>query len=217
MMPAAPAMAAWALVTGVAMAKTSLTLTQAVGFSLIGFAGAAQLAALPLMLAGAPILVSVMTALMVNLRFVIYSAAVRPSFRSLPFWPRLGIGYIVSDLAFVLYMRNESEWREAPHRAWYFTGLGVGVAIVWHLASLFGIFAASAIPQSWGIGFAGTLALVALLVPMLLTGRPALVGGLVGSVLGIVLRDLPFKLGLVVAILAGVAAAVAVEPRRVSR
>jgi predicted branched-subunit amino acid permease len=213
MLPAAPAMAGWGLVTGVAMAKSALTTTQAVGLSLIGYAGAAQLAALPLMLAGAPVLVSILTAWMVNLRFVIYSAAVRSSFRSLSFWPRLCIGYLLSDLAFVLYMRHEDYWRESPFRGAYFLGLSVGVYVSWHLGSLIGIVAANRIPDDWGIGFVGTLALVALLVPMWSAGRAPLVGGLVASALGVICRDWPLKSGLVVAILAGVVCAVLVEPR----
>ena len=57
MLPGTPAMVAWSLMTGVAMAKSGLTVGQAVGMSLIAYAGAAQLAALPLMVAGAPIVV----------------------------------------------------------------------------------------------------------------------------------------------------------------
>lgn len=213
MLPAAPAMAGWGLVTGVAMAKSALTTTQAVGLSLIGYAGAAQLAALPLMLAGAPVLVSILTAWMVNLRFVIYSAAIRPSFRSQPFWPRLCIGYLLSDLAFVLYMRHERHWHASPLRGAYFLGLAVGVYVTWHVGSLMGIVAANRIPEDWGISFVGTLALVALLVPMWAVGRAPLVGGLVASVLGVGCRHWPLKTGLVVAIVAGVASAVLVEPR----
>jgi predicted branched-subunit amino acid permease len=79
MLPGVPAIAALALVTGVAMAKSALTLNEGIGMSLIAYAGAAQLAALPLMVAGAPIVVTVLSALMVNLRFVIYSAALAPA------------------------------------------------------------------------------------------------------------------------------------------
>ena len=210
MLPAAPAMAAWALVTGVAMAKSPLGLFRATGFSLIAFAGAAQLATLPLLVAGAPVAVSVVTALMVNLRFVIYSAALRPSLGSLPLRWRFLLGYFVSDLAFVLYLREESHWRSSPLRGWYFLGLGLGVATAWHVASLVGLYAATAIPETWGIDFVGTLALLALLVPML-TNVPVIAGASTSALLAVALREMPFRLGLIVAIAAGIVTAMVAE------
>ena len=48
--------------------------------SLLVYAGSAQLAALPLIAAGAPLWVIVATGFITNLRFVIYSAALRPHF-----------------------------------------------------------------------------------------------------------------------------------------
>ena len=212
MLPAVPAMAAWSLVTGVAMAKSALSLGEATGLSLIAYAGAAQLAALPLLVAGAPILVSVLSALMVNLRFVIYSAALAPSFRRLALRERLALGYLISDMGFVIYMRREPQLRQSPLRGWYFLGLSTVVFVVWHSSSLIGLFAAAAIPANWGLDFAGTLALLALLVPML-ASRPSLVGAAVAAALSVALRELPFKLGVVVAILAGISCAVLAERR----
>jgi predicted branched-subunit amino acid permease len=58
----------------------------------------------------------------------------------------------------------------------------------------------------------GTLALLALLVPML-AARPARVGALVAGVLSLTLRGLPYKLGVVSAILAGILASVLAERR----
>lgn len=213
MLPASPAIAAWSLVTGVAMAKSALTLGQAVGMSLIAYAGAAQLAALPLMLAGAPIAVTVLSALVVNLRFVIYSAALAPSFRMLPMRERLALGYLISDLGFVFYMRHETTLRAHPMRTWYFFGMGLLVFVIWHLASLVGLFAATFIPSNWGLDFIGALALLAVLAPML-AARSAQIGAAVAAALSLVLRGLPFKLGVIAAILAGIVAAMAVDRRK---
>lgn len=216
MLPGAPAMAAWALVTGVAMAQSALTLPQAVGLSVLAYAGSAQLAALPFLVAGAPIAVSVLAALTVNLRFVIYSAALSASLRGLPRGERLGLGYLISDLGYVLYSRHEQRWRGSPLRGWYFAGLGLGVFAVWHLASFVGLFAAAAIPHEWGLDFAGTLALLAVLVPML-ARRPTLAGSAAAAALSVALDRLPFRLGLIGAIVGGIVVAVSVEPRREAR
>ena len=45
LLPAGPGVFAWGLVTGVAMVKSGLTVTQSVGLTLLAYAGSAQLAA----------------------------------------------------------------------------------------------------------------------------------------------------------------------------
>ena len=81
--------AAWGLVTGVAMVKSGLSLPVAVSMTVLVYAGSAQLAALPLIVAGAPLWVVFATAFCVNLRFVIYSAHWRKYFGHLPRRQRL--------------------------------------------------------------------------------------------------------------------------------
>ena len=73
-MPTLFGIGAWGLVVGIAMVKTGLTVPQALGMTLLVFAGSAQLASLPLIAASAPIWLIFATALVVNLRFVILSA-----------------------------------------------------------------------------------------------------------------------------------------------
>jgi predicted branched-subunit amino acid permease len=212
MLPAMPANVAWALVTGIAMTQSGLPFGQALGLSLIPYAGSAQLAALPLLVAGAPVWITVLTALMVNLRFVIYSAALSRTFRALPLGQRLGLGYFIGDISFVLYMRNEAALSGPAERGAYFFGLSLVLFLFWHAASLVGLFAAASIPRAWGLEFAGLLALVALLAPML-ASRPALAGSITAAVLATALRGWPFRTGLVLAIVAGIAVAVVVESR----
>src|SRR5690606_38633074 len=91
-----PGVVAWGLVTGVAMVKAGLPLSIALLMSLSVFAASAQLAALPLMLAGAPLWVVWVTALCVNLRFVIFSAQMRVHMMSLPLRWRLVAGYLTA-------------------------------------------------------------------------------------------------------------------------
>ena len=81
--------AAWGLVTGVAMVKSGLSVPVAALMTVLVYAGSAQLAALPLIVAGAPLWVVLATAFCVNLRFVIYSAHWRKYFGHLPRWQRL--------------------------------------------------------------------------------------------------------------------------------
>ena len=104
---------AWALVTGVAMIKSGLTLPLAVLMSLIVYAGSAQLASLPLIAAGAPLWVLWGTAFCMNLRFLIFSAQWRHYLGHLPRARRLTLGYLATDLNYVLFLRRFPEPKRA--------------------------------------------------------------------------------------------------------
>ena len=96
--PAVPATFSWGLVTGIAMAKSVLTVPQALGMSLAAYAGSSQLAVLPLFAAKLPLWTILLTAAMVNLRFVIFSAGLAPHFAYLPLRRRLVLGYFNGDI-----------------------------------------------------------------------------------------------------------------------
>ncbi len=196
--------AAWGLVTGVAMVKSGLPLPLAIMMSLLVFAGSAQLAALPLIVSGAPIWTVWAIALCVNLRFVIFSAQWRPYFGGLPRWQRMLRGYFSADLNFVVFMSRFPEPRPAPGQGPYFWG---GVATnwpAWQLPSLAGMLLADAIPTEWGFGFAGILALLGLMYS-LLTDRASWVAAGVACAAAVATVALPLKLNVVVAIAAAVA------------
>jgi predicted branched-subunit amino acid permease len=210
LMPAAPGVFAWGLVTGVAMVKSGLTITQATGFSLLAYAGSAQLAALPLIAGAAPVWVVGFTALIVNLRFLVYAAYTRGGFMHLSAARRAVLGFLVGDVMFVRYVALLTLEPNYPQRVAYYLGGAVSNWVVWQVASILGIFGADVIPTDWGLELAGTLALVALVVP-LCAQRPALAGVVVSSAIAIVARGLPLRLGLLLAVLGGMAAALAVE------
>src|SRR5712671_3386578 len=93
----------WGIVAGVAMVSAGLTKAQAVAMSVLVFAGTAQLAVLPLLVAKAPLWVMCATALVVNLRYVIYSAVLAPHFEHLPRLWRVLLSYITVDGVFALF------------------------------------------------------------------------------------------------------------------
>jgi predicted branched-subunit amino acid permease len=196
--------AAWGLVTGVAMAKSGLPLPLAILMSLLVFAGSAQLAALPLILSGAPIWMVWAIALCVNLRFVIFSAQWRPYLAHLPRWQRMLHGYFTADLNYVVFMARFPEPRPSPEQAPYFWG---GVAVnwpSWQLPTLAGLLLADAIPTEWGFGFAGILALLGLMYS-LLSDRASWAAAAVAGAAAVAAAALPLKLNIVVAIAAAVA------------
>ncbi|HZX26256.1 MAG TPA: AzlC family ABC transporter permease [Telluria sp.] len=201
---------AWGLVVGIAMVKTGLTVPQALGMTLLVFAGSAQLASLPLIAAHAPVWVIFLTAVVVNLRFVIFSALLAPHFAHLPWRQRFALGYVAGDITVALFLQRFPSEERALGKVSYLKGLLYPNWIAWQVGSIAGIFLGSAVPAEWGLGFAGTLAIVCIMVP-LTAGRAALCGVLVASVVAVLGHNIPYKLGLLAAVLAGMVVAMFVE------
>jgi predicted branched-subunit amino acid permease len=84
------------------------------------------------------------------------------------------------------------------------------VWFAWQVPSMAGILLADIIPTHWGIGFAGTLALLGLTCS-LLTDRFTSVAAVVAGAAAIAAYALPLKLHIVVAIAAAVAIGVLLD------
>jgi branched chain amino acid efflux pump len=212
--PAAFATGIWGLVTGVAMVKAGLTPWQALGMTLLVYAGSAQLAALPLIAASAPISVVLLTAAVVNLRFLIFSAALQPYFRRHSLLRRAALGYIATDVGFAVFMARfgdaSDKERGTSEQLWIFLGMATRIWIAWQSFSLAGILLAAQVPTEWGLEFAAIIGLIALAVPMITT-RPTLIGAIVSGAVAVAAANLPLKLGLVLAVVIGIVASMVAE------
>lgn len=201
----------FALVTGVASADAGLSVVEALGMSIFVFAGASQLAALDLLGQNAPVGVVVLTAAVINLRMMMYSASLAPRFRSLSGRLRAGLAYFLVDQVYALTV---SQYDAEETRQWrYFLGAGVSLWVVWQLGTLVGVVVGAGVPDSWGLEFAVPLVFLALLVPTL-RDRTSLVAGLVSGTVAVAGAGLPLNLGLPVAALSGVAVGMVAEERR---
>jgi len=208
--------AAWGLVTGVAMVKSGLSVPLALLMTLIVFAGSAQLAALPLMASGAPMWVIWLAALCVNLRFVILSAQWRPYVAHLSRGARAHFGYFAGDLNYVAFMQRFPEPSPAPGQLPYFWGGAVVCWVAWQSMSVLGILFAAQVPTEWGLGFAGVLALLGV-AASLLSDRVSVAAATVAGAAAVAAYALPLKLHIVVAVAAAVAIGVVIDqttPRR---
>jgi predicted branched-subunit amino acid permease len=210
MLPMAPGIAAWGVVTGVAMVQSGLGVPLSLCMSLLVYAGTAQLVALPLMASGAPMAVIWAAALCVNLRFVIYSAQWRPYFGALSRSRRLALSYVAADVNYVLFHQAYPDPQPAPGQLPYFVGSSATLWLVWQGASILGIVLADSIPLDWGLGFAGTLAMLGLTLG-LIRDRPSAVVAVVAGTAAVAAFALPLKLNIVVAIAAAVAAGLLIE------
>ncbi|MEO7105345.1 MAG: AzlC family ABC transporter permease, partial [Rhodoferax sp.] len=150
MLGVATGIAAWGLMTGVAMVKSGMSTAEALMMAAIVFAGSAQLAAIPLILAGAPIWVVLATALCVNLRFVVFSVHLRPYVMHLPLRDRLFAGYLTGDLTYVLFVKRfahpPTDEAERVGQIAYLLGNGGVNWLSWTSCSILGVVLANSIP-----------------------------------------------------------------------
>jgi predicted branched-subunit amino acid permease len=203
--PAVLATFSWGLVTGIAMTKSVLSVPQALGMSLAVYAGSSQLAVLPLFAAKLPLWTILLTAAMVNLRFVIFSAGLAPHFSYLPLARRLVLGYFNGDIIYLMFSKRNFPAGFQPGKEAFFWGLAATSWLSWQSSSIAGILLASLIPDNWGLELAGTLALIPLIVSAIAT-RSTLAAVGIGSIVALLAFDLPYRLGLPLAVFAALAA-----------
>ena len=82
----------------------------------------------------------------------------------------------------------------------------------WFLCTLLGALLGNALPglADWGLDFAMVATFTGIVVPLLRT-RPMLLAAVVAGLVAVLAYDLPWKLGLMLAALAGVSAGVLAE------
>lgn len=210
--------AAWGLVTGVAMVKTGMSVPLAIFMSLTVYAGSAQLSVLPLMMVGAPLWVVWFTATCVNLRFVILSSMWRTYFGHLRLLHRITLGYFSGDIIFVAFAQRFASAEKKPEQLPFFWGAAAGNWLFWQISSIAGILLANVIPLHWGLGFAGVLALMGVLYSML-KDRATWLACVVAAGAAVAAFALPLKMNILVAIAAAVTAGLLMEAaeRRMAR
>lgn len=82
-------------------------------------------------------------------------------------------------------------------------GLQLANWVLWQIGSITGILFASQIPNSWGLEFAGAIALVVIIAPMLDRASARWAAVTAGAV-AVMTYGLPFRLNIVLAIIAAI-------------
>ncbi|MEO6321549.1 MAG: AzlC family ABC transporter permease [Polaromonas sp.] len=202
--------AAWGLVTGVAMIKGGLSVGMALFMSLVVFAGSAQLAVMPLLATGAPLWVIWFTAACINVRFIIFSVVWRAHFAHFPRFKRCLLGYLSGDVTYIMFIQRYPDGKPGSGQIPYFLGASLLNWASWHVASIAGILLANVLPVSWGLGFAGVLALLGVLCSMLVDRATWLALGVAGSA-ALAAYALPMRLNVLVAIAAAMMIGLIIE------
>jgi len=199
----------FALIFGALAISASIPPIAVQGYSLLVFADSAQFLAIGLINSGATSVVVVLSIFIVNLRHAFYSATMAPMSRHLPLRWKAPLAWLLMDEAFVMtaarYARGNTQ---AAH--WFMLGTGLSLYVTWQLGTFAGIIAGSLVPYNGVLDFALPLTFLALLVPTL-NKWPVAAASLTAGVLAVLLNELPFQLGLLLAMLAGVTAGLLAE------
>ncbi|MEX2160609.1 MAG: AzlC family ABC transporter permease [Anaerolineales bacterium] len=176
------------------------------------FAGSAQFIVVGLVAAGTPVTIIILTTFVVNARHLLYAATLAPHLEKLPARWLLPLGFWLTDESFVVAAKHFDEPGATKHKRWYLLGSEFAMYSNWQLVTWLGIAAGQQIrdPQSWGLDFAMVVTFIGMLVPMV-KGRPTLIAVVVAGGAALLAHGLPNQLGLLLAALLGIAAAVLAE------
>src|SRR5665811_741940 len=198
------------LVFGVVAAGSSVGPLLGGASSVLIFAGAAQLATLQLIDAGSAAAVVVATALIINARHLMYSAALAPPFREFPTPTRFVLPYLMTDQVFAVSIVRYGEVSDPIYKRWFFTGAGLTLWISWQISTIAGIVVGGQVPASWSLDFAIPLVFLVLLVPAI-KSRPDVIAAVVGGSIAVAAYGAPYGLGLIIGALSGIAAGVVAQ------
>jgi 4-azaleucine resistance transporter AzlC len=194
------------LVAGAAAVEAGYGVGGAVGFSVVVFAGASQLAAIDLLSGGAAIAVAVLTAWLINLRMVMYSAALAPWLGHEPTRRRALAAYVLTDQAFALSITHYGKGAPTGDRLRYYLGVAVPLWVNWQVMTLLGAIVGTSIPDDIPLDFAIPLCFLVLLVPAV-KDRPTVVAAVVGGVGAVLVAEAGLADGaIVLGAVAGIAA-----------
>ncbi|WBY00147.1 AzlC family ABC transporter permease [Ramlibacter tataouinensis] len=218
--PITPGIAAWGLMTGVAMVNAGMSVTESVAMTLLVYAGSSQLAAIPLLVAGAPMWVIWATGFCVNLRFVVFSLHLRDYLIHQPRWRRLVNGFLTADMSYALFTARHPLPAQDPGgrvaQEAYLAGNYAITWVGWIFPSLLGVALGNLVPSQWGLGFAGVLCLLGVMCSLANTPLRVLAAAVAGAA-AVAAYALPFKLNVVAAIALAVLAAFWLETRGPAR
>ena len=201
--PLAIAVFPFGLVYGVTVAESSFSDWAGALASLLVLAGAAQLALVNLVDDGAPWTIAVLTALVINLRMLMYSGALAPSFAEFPMRWRLLLAHPITDQTTMTWLSYSQAERDPERRRSFYLGSAILFVGAWFAGTVVGVAVGATIPPDLQLGFAVPLMFIALLIPSV-RDRPTLVAAAVGFAVTLLAQDAPLNSGLLIGAGAGV-------------
>jgi 4-azaleucine resistance transporter AzlC len=164
-LPLAIAIATYGLSYGVLATQANLSLTSTVAMSLLVFSGSVQMVTVAMLATGATLTSVLFTSVLLNLRNLLYGAALAEGLAPAKKKWRWLLSFGVSDEPFVLGSARFKKYGPDPL---YFGIVAGTFYLAWIISSYIGAFIGDQIdPLKWGLDLAFPITFVALLIPSL--------------------------------------------------
>lgn len=211
MLPITTGVIPFGLVMGTVASNANLSGLQTMSMNSLVFAGASQLAAVDLLTKNVPSMIVIITGLTINLRFILYSAALSNLFKHESFFKKLLLSYTLTDQSYSSLMANEKDLETTKDKIHFYIGTSVMMAIAWQLSVLLGFIFGNFMPNEFNLDYAVPVSFIALVIPTLKNKKYIYVA-ILSAVSSIVLKEIPYNLGLLLS--AGIAISLAVYLNR---
>ncbi len=197
MIPIMTGVIPFGLVMGAVCADANLSFFNSVTMNVLVFAGASQLAAVDLMTKNAASSVVVLTGLVINLRFLLYSAAISPVVQKSSFWIKLFCAHSLTDQSYAMMSSHQHKLKSNAEAVKFYLGSCFCMLLTWHLSMIVGYIFGNLAPSSWSLDFAVPLSFAALVIPTL-KNRTYLVVATFSALISLPLSNVPYRAGLIV-------------------
>jgi 4-azaleucine resistance transporter AzlC len=183
--------------------------------SLFVFSGSAQFIAVVLLGAGSGIWVIWFATFVLNLRHLLYAATLVDHVRHLSQAWRFPLAAFLTDETFAVMERRYRTQGGGRNAHWYYIASCIGMYLNWQTWTFLGITIGQNYPevQNWGLEFAMVVTFIGIVVP-LLTSMPYLAAAATAGLVAVIANPLPYKLGLMLAALAGIVVGVVLDIRK---
>ena len=193
------------VIYGVIALQNGIEPLPAMLMSSILFAGASQFLLAQIVGLGAPALITFAAVGMLNARHALYSASVAPYLSHLPRRWKVVLAYLLTDEAYAAAISRLMQRPTDANVHWVLFGSGLTLWTGWQFATLGGIVLGSELPSGLDLDFALPLTFIAIVVPMIKT-RSLFGAALVAGTSAVIFADLPYRLSLLLAAVAGLIA-----------
>lgn len=212
-LPIIPGVIPFGLIMGSLAVKHGLSVFETMSMNIIVFAGASQLAAVELMSQNSPAFIVILTGVVINLRFIMYSASLAPLMTEQASIKKIGLAYLATDQSYAVSVNEFGKFNNNADKTALYLGASVAMALSWHLSVLAGTIFGNFAPAALSLDFAVPLAFMSLVLPSI-TNKTLLVVVTVSSIAAVLAQSLPYNLGLIVATTLAMAAGIFMDSYR---
>ncbi len=193
----------FSFIVGAVSITAGMSVLQSTLWSFTVFAGSSQMVALGLIQSSASILVIMFTTFIINLRHLLYSASMSEHMKKYPLHIRALMSYGLTDEVYASTINEMKQEKEGRH--WFYLAAMGGFWFNWVVADFLGALIGSSFPEiaNYGLDFAMVAAFIAIVIPQV-KSRECIVAAMVATFTGVLLAELPYSLGLVIAAIVGV-------------